>query len=122
VAAQQRILFGTVILADVNEPGGNSAGPHPAVVLNRQAEIDAGLDLWVACCSTAFEYPLQSGWFDMPSQPGGHSATGLSEACVVKATWPQSVPQAKVLKVYGRSPISIVKRVLAWLRDHGLPK
>lgn len=115
-----RLQFGSVILAEVFEPGGKAAGPHPAVVLNRQAEIDAGLDLWVAVCPTSFGYPLPSGWFDMPSQPGGHPVTGLTEACVVKATWLQSVPQSAVLKVHGRAPIAIVKQIVAWLRDQKL--
>jgi PemK-like, MazF-like toxin of type II toxin-antitoxin system len=122
IVAKQRVLFGTIVLADVADPNGNPAGPHPAVVLNRQDEIDAGDDLWVAVCSTSFGYPLRSGWFDMPTQPGGHPATGLTEACVVKATWLQTVPQAKVIRLYKRAPVRIVKQVLDWLQNNGIPK
>jgi hypothetical protein len=111
------ILFGTIICANVDEPGGTAAGPHPAVVLSKQEEIDAGHDLWVAVCSTSFGNPLPSGWFHMPTMPGGHPTTGLYEACVVKATWLQRVPQSKVIKLYKRAPISVVRQVLNWLKD-----
>ena len=42
--------------------------------------------------------------FDMPTQPGGHPITGLDEACVVKATWTQIVPQGNVIRHYKRCP------------------
>jgi hypothetical protein len=121
VPKRPQIQFGTIILAVVEDPNGDPAGPHPAIVLNRQVEIDDGNDLWVAVCSTSFDYPLRSGWFDMPTQPGGHPATGLSEACVVKATWLQKVPQTRVIKLYKRAPVRIVRQVLEWLRNNGLP-
>lgn len=119
MSASRHILFGTIILADVDEPNGAPAGPHPAVVLSSQADIDAGVNLQVAVCSTAFRYPLRDGWFDMPTHPEGHAITGLTEACVVKATWTAEIPQANVLKLYKRCPIKIVKMVIAWLRANG---
>jgi mRNA-degrading endonuclease toxin of MazEF toxin-antitoxin module len=113
-----RIQLGTIILAEVNDPRtGQPAGEHPALVLNPQADIDAGMDLVVAVCTTSFTYPLDSGWFDMPSRPDGHEMTGLTEACVVKATWIDAVPQSRVLKVKGRAPMAIVRQIQAWLRD-----
>ena len=116
--SSQQIRFGAIILAEVNDPqNGKPVGAHPAVVLNPQADIDAGVDLVVAVCTTSFTYPLDSGWFDMPSKPSGHETTGLTEACVVKATWIEVVPQPQVLKVVGRTPMSIVRQIQAWLRD-----
>lgn len=113
-----QIQFGSIILAEVNDPEtARPAGEHPAVVLNPQVDIDAGLDLVVAVCTTSFSYPLDSGWFDMPSKPGGHEITGLKEACVAKATWLQVVPQSRVLQVKGRAPMAIVRQIQAWLRD-----
>lgn len=108
---------GTIILAPVNEPSGKPAGDHFAVVLNAQSEIDAGADLRVAVCTTSFDLPLRSGWFDIPTKPRGHAITGMSEACVVKATWLQVVPQADVIKIKGRAPASILRQILNWLAD-----
>ncbi|MGH7192920.1 MAG: type II toxin-antitoxin system PemK/MazF family toxin, partial [Candidatus Saccharimonadales bacterium] len=118
MANSDEIRLGTIILAEVSDPATQQAvGPHFAVVLTRNAEIDAGVDLVVAVCTTSYSYPLKSGWFEMPSKPGGHELTGLSEACVAKATWLEVVPQAKVLKTKGRAPVSITKQILNWLRD-----
>jgi mRNA-degrading endonuclease toxin of MazEF toxin-antitoxin module len=118
VDAASRIRLGTIILAEVNDPETNRAsGEHPAVVLSPQADIDAGMDLVAAVCTTNFTYPLESGWFDMPTRPGGHETTGLTDACVVKATWLAVVPQSKVLKVKGRAPMAVARQVQAWLRD-----
>jgi len=117
VAAQPTIRPGTIILAQVNDPTGKPAREHFAVVLNSQAEIEAGEDLRVAVCTTSFETPLRSGWFAIPTKPGGHAITGLGEACVVKATWLQVVPQANVIKVRGRAPAAIVRQIRNWLAD-----
>lgn len=118
MAASLQIRFGTIVLAEVNDPdSGKPAGEHPAVVLTPQADIDAGIDLVVAVCTTSFTYPLDSGWFEMPSKPGGDKTTGLTEACVVKATWIEVVPQSSVLRVKGRAPMAIVRQIQAWLRD-----
>ena len=113
-----KIRLGTIILAEVNDPETDrAAGEHPALVLSPQADIDAGMDLVVVVCSTNFAYPLESGWFDIPTRPGGHDTTGLTEACVVKATWIAVVPQSNVLRVKGRAPMAIVRQIQAWLRD-----
>lgn len=96
---------------------GKAVGEHFAVVLNSQAEIDAGKDLRVAVCTTSFEMPLRSGWFAMPTKPGGHAVTGLSEACVVKSTWLQRISQASVVKIRGRAPASIVRQIRNWLAE-----
>ena len=118
MSAPAIIRIGTIILADVSDPfTGKEVGEHPVVVLTPQAEIDAGKDLVVAVCTTSFTYPLDSGWFDIPSKPGGHETTGLSQACVAKATWIEVVPQSKVLKVMGRAPMAIVRQIQGWLRD-----
>ena len=117
MAAGDEIRTGTIILAEIREPNGKPAGGHFAVVLSSQAEIDAGEDLRVAVCTTSFQLPLPSGWFFLPTKPQGHAVTGLREACVVKATWLQSVPQANVIKIRGRAPASIVRQILNWLAD-----
>ena len=63
----------------------------------------------------------------MPFCYGGHSQTGLEEACVVKATFLDTVPQASVLprkdtpfaavRPKFRCPSSIFKQVMAWLTN-----
>lgn len=107
-------MLGSVVWAEVCEPSGTPAGEHPALVLSPQAGIDAGLDLRVVVISTSFSYPLPSGWYDMPARPGGHEITGLEEACVVKATWPQRMPQSAVRKCSPYpGPARIYKQVLA---------
>lgn len=116
------ILLGTIVWAEVREPNGTPVGPHPAMVLNRQEEIDAFRDLRVAVCSTAFGYALPAGWFEIPSQPGGHPLTGLHEACVVKATWLQTIPQSGVIRISGRAPRRVFKQVLNWLKDVNPPR
>jgi hypothetical protein len=112
------ISLGTIILAPVREPIDRApVDPHYAIVLSPQREIAAGLDLRVAVCTTSFRYPLLSGWFEMPTAPDGHPITGLREACVVKATWIDRVPQSAVMRVVGRSTTSIYKQVLNWLAE-----
>lgn len=119
MAPTTKIRFGTIIWAEVNEPNGMAAGKHPAIVLNPQHEIDAGVDFSVVVCSTSFSYPLPSGWFEMPTRPGpsGHPTTKLKEACVAKATWPQVIPQTKVLNVAGRAPVAICRQIINWQND-----
>jgi PemK-like, MazF-like toxin of type II toxin-antitoxin system len=112
-----KILKGTIIYARVSDPDtGDPAGEHPAVVLNPQSEIDAGQDLRVAVCTTSYT-PGQAGWFLMPSKPGGHEITGLDQACVVKGTWIQIVPQKDVIRLFKRCPAQIFKQLNNWLRD-----
>jgi hypothetical protein len=108
------ISTGTIVLAPVCDPNGTPVYHHYAVVLNPKIEILAGSDLRVAVCSTNM-YPLRSGWFPLPTKPGGHAMTGLTEACVVKATWIQIVPQASVIAIRGRCPARIFKQVQNWL-------
>jgi hypothetical protein len=91
--------------------------PHYAVVLNPQSEIDAGADLRVAVCTTSFGSPLPSGWFPMPTRPGGHTTTGLTDACVVKATWLDIVPQSSVIKVVDRATATVYKQVKNWVAE-----
>jgi hypothetical protein len=104
VARSNEIHTRSIVRADVVEPPPSlrDAGPHWCVVLNPQSEIDAGMDLRVAVITTnTGRPPLPSGWFEMPHAPesGGHPITGLTEACVVKATWLQVIPQSSVLKL-----------------------
>jgi hypothetical protein len=113
------ILLGSIVWVEVNEPTGTPAGTHPAIVVSRQEEIDRGDDLSLVVCSTSFSMPLQSGWFPVPTKPGpdGHPVTGLKEACVAKATWTQTRPQAKVLSVAGRAPMSLCRQIINWLNE-----
>ncbi|HVX15204.1 MAG TPA: hypothetical protein VHC22_28685 [Pirellulales bacterium] len=114
-----RLQIGTIILADVNEPGGIPAGQHPAVIVSPQEEIDAGEELAVVVCSTNFSLPLQAGWFSIPTMPGpdGHPVTGLNEACVAKATWPDVVLKSDIKRVFGRVPMSICRQIVNWLAE-----
>jgi hypothetical protein len=120
VSAPSNLRTGCIIRADVNDPQGRPAGPHFCVILNKQAQIDAGVDLMVAVCTTTFHIPLDSGWFDMPSKPGapgGHEVTGFTEATVVKATWIQQVPQSRDILTDRRSPRQQFNQVNNWLAD-----
>lgn len=119
MAALPQIRLGTILWAEVNEPSGTPAGRHPAIVLNPQHEIDAGMDLSVVVCSRNFSYPLPSGWFDIPTKPGpgGHPMTKLDQACVAKATWPQVIPQSAVLSVAGRAPVAICRQIIQWQNE-----
>lgn len=118
--ASNEIKLGSIVWADVCQPNGTFAGDHPSVVLSRQSDIDDGRDLQVAVCSTSFSYPLPPGWFTLPNLPGspsGHEIGGLNEACVVKGTWLQFIPQHRVRRVGSRAPMTTVKQLLNWLRD-----
>jgi mRNA-degrading endonuclease toxin of MazEF toxin-antitoxin module len=124
VAESTSIRTGTIIWAEVNDPVTHApAGKHPAIVLNPQCEIDAGQDLDVYVCTTNTGN-RQSGWFDVPTKPGGHETTGLDQACVVKATWHNVIPQSQVIKIVGRAPASLFKQIRNWLADkaRNLPK
>lgn len=117
MTSANKLQFGAIVWAEVNEPDGvTPAGEHPAVVLNKQNEIDAGHDVDVVVCSTSFHYPLPSGWFDIPSRPGGDPQTGLPEACVVKATWPAIVRQSTIRTISGRAPIAVCRQILNWIK------
>lgn len=111
------IQRGTVIWAVIADPDGNNPKDRPAIVLDGQADIDAGKDLYVAVVSTGFGSPLNSGWFAVPSKPRGDCETGLAEACVVKSDWLELIPQSSVLRVSGRAPARLVKLVANWLAD-----
>ena len=118
MAIPDRISLGDIILADIREPINRvNVGPHYAMVLNPQASRDAGDDLSVAVKTTSFHLPLPSGWFPMPTAPGGHPTTGLTEACVVKATWQDHVPQSAIIKRVGRSLKREYKLVFNWLAE-----
>lgn len=115
--ARAKIQTGSIIWAKVTDPQTNiELEPHAAIVLNPQHEIDAGNDLDVYVCTTSFR-GRQSGWFDVPTKPGGHEMTGLDQACVVKATWHNIVPQADVIRISGRAPSQLFKQLQNWLAD-----
>ena len=115
----QTIQLGTIVWADVSEPNGRPVGPHRAIVVSRQEDIDSGADLQLVVCSTSFSLPLRSGWFDVPTMPGpsGHPVTGLKEACVAKATWLQIVPAASIISIAGRAPMSLCRQIISWLNQ-----
>lgn len=124
MARQSTIRTGTIIWANVTDPVTHQpVGEHAAIVLNPQREIDAGHDLDVYVCTTSMQN-RQSGWFDVPAKPGGHEMTGLDQACVVKATWHNIIPQNQVIRIMGRAPSSLFKQVRNWLADkaRNLPK
>jgi mRNA-degrading endonuclease toxin of MazEF toxin-antitoxin module len=118
VAIPDKLSLGDIILVIVREPiHRQPVDPHYAVILSDQNAIDAGDDLIVAVCTTSFHLP-HSGWFPMPAAPGGHPITGLTEACVVKATWiDDAVPQSSVLKRIGRSRKREYRLVVNWLSE-----
>jgi mRNA-degrading endonuclease toxin of MazEF toxin-antitoxin module len=95
-------------------------GEHPAVVLTPPIQIERGDNLRVAVCSTGC-YPLRPGWFEMPSRPGpsGDPMTGLMEACAVKGTWIETVPQQSVRMRHptNRCPARIFRQLQAWLAE-----
>jgi len=124
VAINNKIRTGTIVWANATDPVTHKpVGEHAAIVLNPQCELDAGNDLDVYVCTTSMQ-KRQSGWFDVPTKPGGHEATGLDQACVVKATWHNSIPQSQVLRISGRAPSSLFKQIRNWLADkaRSLPK
>lgn len=117
MSTQGAIQLGTIVWADLHDPvTGESLGDHPAIVLNSSEEIAAGADLLVAGCSTTFRFPLQSGWFAMPTGEEGRRL-GLSEACVAKATWLDQIPQDEVRRIGPRAPARIYKSIKNWLAD-----
>jgi len=68
-----QIKKGSLVWAEVNDPNtGVPAGEHACLVLNKQAEIDAGDDLRVAVVTSKFTRPLKSGWYSIPhsTDPG----------------------------------------------------
>lgn len=115
--APAKIKTGSIIWATVTDPVTHvELEPHAAIVLNPQHEIDAGGDLDVYVCTTSFR-DRQPGWFDVPTKPGGHETTGLDQACVVKATWHNIIPQSKVLRISGRAPTRLFRQLQNWLAD-----
>jgi mRNA interferase MazF len=111
----ETIQRGTIIWAELSDPNGRNAKPRPAVVLSTQPHIDTHGDLVVAVITTDFTHPLPSGWFAIPTMPGGHAITGLDQACVVKATWLKQVPRTQVQAIMGRAPSRVVREILNFL-------
>ena len=125
--AEQRVFYGSIVWADVCDPNtGEPAGEHPVIVLSSDEDIAAGKDLRTVVISTGYTRPIRDGWYEMdhmPGKPGGHEKTGLDEACVAKATWPQRIPQASIrIKGKHRAPVKTVKQIVAWLRNRPAPK
>lgn len=118
MAVTGKIQSGSIVWVLPKDPiTHQQLGEHPAIVLTPQAEIDAGAVLKVVVCSTTFSYPLPPGWFDMPTDPQGKNPTGLREACVAKATFPDDIPQNDVKRIAGRAPAALVRQIQQWLRD-----
>lgn len=117
--AKKKLSQGSICWANVRDPNTkNYVGEHPVVVLNRPDEIEDGRDLRVVVCSTSC-YPMQDGWFEIPHlpHPAGHPKTGLNEACVVKATWQDTVPQnsVRIKSEKHRCPAPVFRQILGWL-------
>jgi hypothetical protein len=53
----------------------------------------------------------------VPSDPTGHSITGLDQPSVVKTDWPERIPQSEVVRVLGRAPTSLVKEVINFVKQ-----
>ncbi len=111
----EELKRGSIILAKLDDHSGK-VSEHFAVVLTSSADIHRGATLVVAGISTSFRQPLPTNWFVIDHIPGGrHPMTGMSEACVVKADWLDSIDQADVIEVRGRTTARIVRQLLAWL-------
>jgi len=123
--AQNALLRGSTIWAYIRGPNGElisypdgNPKPHPALVLTATPEIEAGQVLTVAAISTKFEpNAIPSNWFRMPTNPSGHSVTGLDQPCVVKADWIKQVKQEDVQSISPGVCRQQTRQVLNWLNQ-----
>ncbi len=124
------IVRGSIVWAALPGPGGeeildDSGQPkrRPAVVLSNADDIASGRPLVVAAVSTKFDrQAMPTHWRELPSQPGGHPETGLSEPCVAKPDWLARV-RIEDIDAARTSPLpvksAIIRQMLNWLRDQG---
>jgi mRNA-degrading endonuclease toxin of MazEF toxin-antitoxin module len=109
---------GTIIWASIaDKVRRTERKERPALVISSNEKIAAGGDLVVLVISTKFSYPPPPEWFLAPSDPFGHSLTGLDQPSVIKTDWPEKIPQTDVLGVKGRAPSALVKRVLNYVKQ-----
>jgi hypothetical protein len=113
----KELKLGTIIRALLDDYHGK-VSEHFAIVIASGDTIDRGDDLAVVGISTSFTLPLPKGCFFLDTQPGGHPVTGLHEACVAKANWRDVVKQSNILEIRGRAPMSVVKQIVQYIKDH----
>jgi hypothetical protein len=122
--AKHKLQYGSIVhLAHVDDPNGQQAGPHYAVVLNSQESLENGDELQLAVVSTNFQYPLRDGWYELdniPGKRGGHPKTGMSQACVVKGTWLIFAPQSAATSRGKRAPVKLVNELREWIRQQAI--
>jgi mRNA-degrading endonuclease toxin of MazEF toxin-antitoxin module len=112
------IRRGTIIWAAIPDKQQRAATKErPALVISSNERIAAGHDLAVLVISTSFTYPPPAHWFLVPSDPMGHSMTGLNQPSVIKTDWPEKVPQSAVKDVLGRAPSRLVKQVINYVKQ-----
>jgi hypothetical protein len=118
VPKDETLKLGSIVWANVKDPTNRQfIGEHPAVVLNSQAEIDAGEDFRVAVCTTSFDRPLPPGCFDIASGAGSENETGLPHPTVVKAFWIERITRSSARFEGFRAPMRTVKQVKNWIDD-----
>jgi mRNA-degrading endonuclease toxin of MazEF toxin-antitoxin module len=106
---------GRIILANFTDPQGREAGPHPAVILTPDDDIEAGDEIVVVVASTKLQYAKPEDMIELPYSPSGHPVTKLKRRCAVICTWLETVREKDIIdyrgKIYGSLLDKILRRV-----------
>ena len=109
--------LGRLIWADFTDPQGKDSGRHPAVIVTKTADIEAGKPIYVAVISTKDKYCKAEDRMELKwsNQPGGHPITKLRRRCWVMYKWIVPIAENDIQgyagKLYGTVLNTILTRV-----------
>lgn len=104
---------GDIVLAWVPDPDGRSIQwPHPAIILNKTADIAPDKPIVVIDITKNIDRPLKTGHFLMPWKPEGDERTGLTYECVAKCDWRVRIAISDIVKLLGYTPAKIWEQIV----------
>lgn len=101
---------GDIVLAWVRDPDGRRIGwPHPAIILNKTADISPDNRIVVIAITKSYTRPLPVGHFLMPCD----ERTGLTEPCVAKCEWKVAINFEDIEVRLGFTPPDLWDQIVA---------
>lgn len=103
---------GDIVLAQIpDEEGKKIAWPHPAIILNKSADISPTNKIAVVAITTKFHLPLATGEFLMPWSADGHPETGLWYECIARCAWRPVIDYSMIIRRLGFTPRRILEEI-----------
>jgi hypothetical protein len=103
---------GDIVLAQIpDEEGKKIEWPHPAIILNKAADISPDKKIAVVAITSKFNHPLEKGEFLMPWRPENHPETGLWFKCIARCAWRPIIDYSVIIRRLGFTPRSILEEI-----------